>query len=232
MRHPRGRPEAVGTVTINGHRPTATTSSPQPRAPGPPINVRSALSGPKTLLISWGQPTDPGDTAIRYYEVVASPGGTTKRTDGTTTEVSFTLPVGVYTFTVTATNESFRASPPSDPSNPIRAVDVPGPPTGLHLRDNDGDRIASDWVAPLSDGGAPVATYRVVWSADNQTSHIVEGIPAGPQLFELWLCTTPLPSGLTETYTFRVAAVNEANFAGPYSAPVTISMGFPPPDTC
>ena len=108
----------------------------------------------------------------------------------------------------------------------VAAVTVPEAPTGLMLTAGDGV-LGASWTTPTNDGGSTITGYKVQWRSGDEDWN--------PETREITSTTTSGEiTGLTngETYTVRVAAVNEAG-TGAWSAeataiPVTPVPGLPP----
>lgn len=63
-----------------------------------------------------------------------------------------------YTFVVTATN-SAGTSPPSAPSEPLKAITYPDPPTGVSATDGELGQSTISWTPPIYDGDSPILVY-------------------------------------------------------------------------
>ena len=186
--------------------------------PGAPTAVVAEVGGNAAARVSWTPPASDGGAAITSYTVVSSPGGLTATVPGdalpgeTLQATVDGLTLGTsYTFTVTATNRR-GDGPPSAPSNPVTAVAVPDPPTGVTAGAGDGSATVS-WTAPADQGGGPVTSYRVV-----SAPGAVEVVVTAPD-------TTATVGGLDNatTYTFTVIATNAVGDSPPSepSNPVT-----------
>ena len=172
--------------------------------PGTPTAV-TATRGNAQATVAWTAPAANG-APITGYTVTASPGGST--CSWSSGPLSCTVPGltngTAYTFTVTATN-SVGTGPASAPSNQVTPATTPGAPTNT-VATAGNTQATVTWVAPGTDGGAPITGYTVT------------AIPGGKSC--AWdsgplTCTvTGLANGTG--YTFTVTARNGAG-TGPVS---------------
>jgi len=200
-------------VVDGGNRLRAVSTPP---LPGPPINV-SAAPGNMQAVVSWSPPTNNGSGPIIGYTVLASPGGATTTTSGTTTATITGLTNGTsYTFTVTATTAE-GTGPASGTSAPVTPAGSPAAPTSVNATPGNAQATVS-WSPPPSDGGSPITGYTVLASPGGATSTTTGA-------------TTATVSGLTNgiSYTFTVTAANAAG-SSPSSAPSAPITPIGPPD--
>jgi SpoIID/LytB domain protein len=177
-------------------------------APSAPRGV-TADRGDSRIDVTWQPPASDGGLGITRYEItwVSSTGAT-----GTveTTEVGYTmrnlLNGATYTVTVAAANEA-GTSPASDTASATAAA-TPSAPTTVTVDRGDG-RINVTWQPPASDGGRPVLSYIVTWTAPDGTTGSIETVGTSHTFDALTNGTT---------YTITVAAANEAG-TSPSSEP-------------
>ncbi len=166
--------------------------------PGPPI-APTATAAFQSATVSWTAPFSNGGSPILTYTVTSTPDGKTCTTNGALFCTVTGLTTGVtYTFTVYATNSDGQGSD-SPSSNAVIMPTTPGAPRNVTGAPTD-KAIAVSWLAPMSDGGAPITAYTV--QAYNGVT------PSGT-------CTTTgafscTVTGLTNgtMYTFTVVATN------------------------
>jgi hypothetical protein len=173
--------------------------------PGAPTDVM-ANADASGITVTWTAPDD-GGSPITGYTVTSSPAGLTTTVTTTTATFSDAIVGTDYTFTVVATN-AVGDGPASDPSNDVTiapAMTVPGAPTGVTARVQNGDVLVS-WTAPADDGNSAITGYTVVSS------------PAGASVSAA--DTSVQVSGLVAgtAYTFTVTATNAVG-TGPASDP-------------
>ena len=196
---------ATYTVTVTATNQAGPSSHSEPAshrpgtAPGAPRDVTTAR-GDGRIEASWHPPSNDGGLGITGYTItwVSSTGAT-----GTieTTEAHYTLQNllngATYTITVTATNAA-GSSPATSPESATPAA-TPSAPATVTVDRGDG-RIGVTWQPPTIDGGRPVLSYTVTWTAPDgttgsadttATSHTFEGLANGT------------------TYTITVTAANE-----------------------
>ena len=176
--------------------------------PSAPLGVQ-VTPQPGAITASWQAPSDPGIRKVTGYLVVAS--DASRRQDPSSCEwrsgplqctVDGLTNGDSYRVQVTARNiGGLGFSSPS--SSPVIPATVPGAPLDVTAVAGNGSALVS-WAPPSSDGGLPVASYRV-------TAHDLTTAARGGETCA-WVsgpltCTV---SGLTngDRYTFSVAASN------------------------
>jgi len=172
--------------------------------PDAPTNV-AAAAGNGQATVSWTAPAFNGGSAVTGYNVTGYVAGVAQATTTvgavTQTTMSGLTNATTYTFRVAAKNEAGTGaeSAASSPVTP-RAV-APGVPTNVAATIAAGQATVS-WVAPAYNGGSPITGYDV--------TRYVGGVAYGTS--SVGAVTQTTVSGLTSgtTYTFRVAAKNEA----------------------
>ena len=191
------------TVTAINNVGSSTHSSPSSLRPGTiptaPVAI-SATRGDGVVEISWSPPLNDGGLPISAYAIdwVSSTGATgTIETTGTGYTMRNLLNGATYTVTVSAVNEA-GTSPAggSASATPAAAPSAPGAVTA----DRGDGRIDVTWQPPAADGGKPVLSYTVSWSAPDGTAGSADTT-----------ATTHTFDGLTNgtTYTVTVVATNE-----------------------
>jgi len=163
------------------------------------------VRGDAQVTVSWAAPASNGGSAITAYTVTSNPGNVTAGTSGATTVVVPGLTNGTaYTFTVSATNMN-GPGPSSAPSAAVTPSTIPGAPT-LVTGVRGAGSVQLSWVAPASNGGAPITLYTATSS------------PGGMVTTSATANVTV--NGLTNgaPYTFTVTATTVAGI-GPASVP-------------
>ena len=197
------------TVTATNRVGTSAHSEPAERRPGTAPSAPREVTvthGDTRIEASWQPPSDDGGLGIAGYEItwVSSTGAT-----GTieTAETSYTLQNllngATYTIGVTARNEAGTSPASSEASASPGAA--PDAPTAVAVDRGDG-RIDVTWQPPASDGGRPVLSYVVTWTAPDGTTGATETVRTS-HTFEA------LTNGAT--YTVTVAANNELGASSP-----------------
>ena len=190
--------------------------------PTPPTSV-SASAGNATATVTWQPPTSDGGSAITAYTVTpyaAGTPGTAQTVNGSTLNATFNgLSNGVsYVFKVVATNAVGNSDPPAA-SNAVTPATAPGPPTNVQATAGDTQADVT-WVAPSSDGGAPITVYTVTaYSGGTAQASVTVNAPS----------TSRTINGLTNgtPYTFQVTATNSAGTGAPGVSAVTTPMRTP-----
>lgn len=177
------------------------------RLAGTPLTVPSqprsvtGVAGNRSVTVSWLPPESDGGAPVDGYQVTANPGNITH----TVTEAASTfeqLDNGTaYTFTVKA--HSYSGWGPESAATVVTPRTLPSEPRSVTAAPGD-ESAAVTWLAPLSDGGAPVDSYTVTSTPGDRTC-TSDGLT----------CTV---TGLTNgsSYQFRVKARNAAG-EGPAS---------------
>ena len=153
----------VVVTTSWGTSEVAPLAIQQPDPPGPPRSPTAvAISG--GVKVSWTAPSSDGGDPITSYTVTLSPGGQTCTTTALTCAVTGLAPGTTVSGTVTATN-SMGTSAPSTATGAVTTPNVPDAPTAVGGTPGP-SRLLATWTAPASDGGSPIASYRVCISTD------------------------------------------------------------------
>ncbi len=214
------------TVTVNALADTLgnteSTSHAHPQkltvtrvtAPGAATGV-TAVAGNGQASVSWQAPVSTGGAAVTGYTVTSSPGAKTCTTTSALgcTVTGLTNGTG-YTFTVTATNRA-GTGPASSPSAGVTPLGAPGAPTGVTAVAGNGQASVS-WLAPVSDGGAPITRYTVTSSPGARTCTTASGLSCA---------VTGLSNGTG--YTFTVTATNGAGTGVASAASATVTPDGP-----
>ena len=196
--------------------PVTTPTPPVGNPPSAPQSV-SVSSGPNEIVVNWLPPANNGGSPITGYTLTwtSSTGasGTIPTTD--TTRTLRNLANGAtYTISVTASNAAGTSPASSANATPLGA---PSGPRDVQLQRGDG-RLGVSWSPPTNDGGLPVESYTVYWTA-----------PDGATSFVSAQATQLVVAGLTNgsTYTVTVTATNRAGTSG-HSEPASHRPGTPP----
>ena len=190
------------TVTVRGR-------------PAPPSTPR-AVTGDRTVLLSWDAPANNG-AVITSYRVTDLSGTVGQTCQGTTCEIGGLTNNVAYRFTVTAQNEVGISDPslPSDEARPDATPSAPAAPTAVR---GDG-RLEVSWNPP-ENHGSPITEYQVEISPANEDGQVL--FTSGSTS----LRASRLRNG--QEYRFRVQAENLEGYSGwsELSTPV-IPAGLP-----
>lgn len=181
-----------------------------------------AQAGSLKATISWGLPTDAGDSEIESYTVTAldladpARGGQSATVATSPAELTGLAAGDTYQFTVVATNAS--GSGPAATSDPISifAARVPEPPVSVNATAGNGEASIT-FLPNNDDGGAPVTRFKVT---------AIDQINPGNGNQQVTGDQSPIVvPGLTngDPYTFVVQAANSVGLsqASAPSNPVT-----------
>ncbi len=187
--------------------------------PDAPTSV-TATAGIRTASLSWTVPNNNGSAISGYTVTVSSSNGGSLGTVGTISGTSCNITGltngGIYTFSVTATNEAGTST--AGLSNQITLANAPSQPSSVTA--TAGIRSASlSWTAPNNNGSA-ISGYTVTVSSSNGGSLGTVGTISG---------TSCNITGLTNggIYTFSVTATNGAGTSAAGTSN-TISLASPP----
>ena len=203
-----GNTYSVTVTAINGVG-SSSHSAPASHRPGTtptaPVDIR-AVRGDSTLEVSWTPPLNDGGLPIAGYVLdwVSSTGASGSiETTGTGYTMQNLRNGATYTITVSAVNEA--GTSPAGVAASATPAATPGTPVAVTADRGDG-RIDVTWQPPASDGGKPVLSYTVAWSAPDGTTGSTDTTATG-HTFE----------GLTNgtTYTVTVTATNEIGTSAP-----------------
>lgn len=201
----------------------------KPSAPKGPLVVSDVHATGCTL--EWAKPEDDGGVPIKEYVVEKMDTATGKwvrvgRSAGEKDPPGFDVtglnPGSEYMFRVSAVNEEGESEPLTTivgvvAKNPYEKPSKPGTP---EITDYDNQSISLKWIAPSSDGGAPIEKYIVEKKQKNkQPSEWEKAVDVSGNQFEVTI------SGLQEydEYQFRVVAVNKGG-ASPPSDPSNVQI--------
>ncbi len=189
--------------------------------PGAPTNV-AAAAGDATASVSWTAPTDTGGSPITGYTATGSATGqptvtcSTSAPDATKCELTKMTNGTQYSVTVTASNIK-GASVPSSP--PVLVTPVapapPGAPTKVSATQGVKGTLVVTWVAPASQGTAPITTYTAT-AADSKGKPLLTCKSTGVTPPATTCNLTNAVSGTT--YSITATATNSVG-TGPASAP-------------
>jgi titin len=185
-----------------------------------PTNATATANNIGGVVVSWTAPTDNGGAAITDYTVQSCVGGTctsfahSPASIATSQTVTGLTKGTAYTFKVAAvnaagtslfTNAAAAATPRAVTGEPTDLVGVPG-----------NTQVALTWRAPVATNGSAISNY-IVQSCISTTCSVVarEASTTASQT------VTSLVNGTT--YTFKVAAVNEAG-----TSSYVTSLGYTP----
>lgn len=208
-----GSSYSVTVTSVNGLG-SSSPSAPAHHRPGTiptaPAGV-GATRGDGTIEVSWVPPLNDGGLPISGYVLdwVSSTGaGGTIETPGTGYTMRNLLNGATYTIRVSAVNEA-GTSPAANSTSATPAA-APGSPAAVTVDRGDG-RLDVTWQPPADNGGKPVLSYTVGWTAPDGTTGSIETS-----------ATSHTFAGLTNgtTYTVTVTATNEigTSAAGPPAA--------------
>ena len=197
-----GNTYSVTVTAINGFGSSTHSAAASHRpgtAPTTPVGI-SAARGDGIVEVSWTPPLNDGGLPITGYVIdwVSSSGASGSiETTGTGYTMQNLLNGATYTITVSAVNEA--GTSPAGGSASATPAATPGAPTTVTVDRGDG-RIDVTWQPPASDGGKPVLSYTVTWSAPDGTTGSFETTATGHTF-----------DGLTNgtTYSVTVTATNE-----------------------
>ncbi len=167
---------AVDALRIR--RVSGDSQSPPPpppsTAPGPPRNLRFAMTDADSFQISWNPPSDDGGSPITDYGVAVQNVGSGDIAGWftTATSTSFDGVVGAtYTVEVWARNSQGSGSAQRAQITVPSTGDVPGPPRNLTLTRTGSDGVRIRWAPPADDGGSRIIRYSIsTWSPDGSTN--------------------------------------------------------------
>lgn len=180
-------------VTVGGADVTGQDFAVSATLPGAPTEV-TASAGNAQATVSFTAPTSDGGSSIISYKVTSTPGG--KTATGTSPITVKGLTNGkAYTFKVRATN-TIGTGPASSPSNSVTPLGPPKAPTGVTATAGNAQAEVS-FMAPSSDGGRPIISYKVTSSPGGKTATD----KAGP------ITVKGLTNGTA--YTFKVKATTD-----------------------
>ena len=212
---------ATYTISITasnaaGPSPATTTSATPRGVPSGPRSI-SVTPGPNEIVVTWQPPADTGGTPITGYTITwaSSTGASgTIGTTGTTHPLRNLDNGATYTIDVTATNAAGTSPPATASATPLGA---PSAPRDVRVQRGDG-RLDVSWSPPANDGGLPLESYTVHWTAPGG---VANSAPAQG--------TRHAIGGLTNgtAYTVTVTATSRAGTSA-HSEPAARRPGTPP----
>ncbi len=190
--------------------PSGTTTDEATR-PGNPTSLSATGTGPTTISLSWGPPTDDGGSPITLYEIniVRSDNGevavsTTVEPTVTSYMATGLTPSTSYAIQVVVRN--LKGTRSAYVSATTDAATAPAAPTSLTATASGQTTINLSWTAPTNTGGASITGYRIEVSP-NGTSNWTN-LQANTGLTSTSYSHTGLSAGTTRHY--RVSAINSA----------------------
>ena len=181
-----------------------------------PSSVK-AIAGLQSATVNWAPPTVAGAPitgyTVQYSKDSTFATGVTTLNAGTALSLQITglADATPYFFRVAALNEIGTGA--WSAAVPMSTFNVPGAPTSLKITGG-ASKATLTWVAPTSNGGAPITGYRIQYSTDATF--------ATQNILEVGAVTSAVISNLPSNvaYYARIAAVNDVGFSA-YSATAT-----------
>ncbi len=188
--------------------PSGTTTDEATR-PGDPTSLSATVTGPTTISLSWGHPTDDGGSPITLYEIniVRSDNGevavsTTVEPTVTSYMATGLTPSTLYAIQVAARNSKGRNG--ASISATTDAATAPAAPTSLTATASGQTTINLSWTAPTNTGGASITGYRIEVSPNGTSNWTNRQANTGSTATTY--AHTGLSAGTTRHY--RVSAIN------------------------
>lgn len=188
------------------------TIDPKPATQPGPITRLTAAPAAGRVSLAWMAPVDNGGNVITGYRIERTTDGTTwetviANTGATTLGMSLPAPPQVaYRYRVAAINAAgLGAYSDRSLAGPVAAFGVPSAPRSVTLVRSSNTQGVVTWIAPESNGGTPVTSYRVRTSPDGITWTTVVAATTSNR------ATISARSG-TATWV-QVAALNVAGFS-------------------
>ncbi|MFW9990806.1 MAG: SBBP repeat-containing protein [Candidatus Odinarchaeota archaeon] len=184
-------------------------------SPAPPGDVSVTVTADQQVLLAWGPPVTDGNSPVlsyRVYRSTTSGSGHSFRAEvsGTAYLDPAAAPGTPYYYMVTAVNglgESLYSAEVSATVPGAPPLTVPGAPADLACYAGAGFAYLI-WSAPASDGGSPVAGYRV-YRGTSSGNYLLLGLTTGTDFND-----TTVTGGIA--YYYAVTAVNAVG-ESPYS---------------
>lgn len=179
--------------------------------PSAPEDLGARLNA-SAVELDWKAPSSDGGRPITAYRIFRGSSVEDLNTiaavsgrERAYTDRNLTGP-GVYCYKVTAVN-SIGESPPAGPVE-LMVRTRPLPPRNLRAEAGDGS-VRLGWEAPVSDGGAPVESFRIYWSGGNGSGSLLVEVEEGVRSFSQANLANLV------TYSFEVTAVNTMGESDP-----------------
>jgi large repetitive protein len=195
-------PAGVGPASMVSNNAAPTTAPVAPTIVAATTSYVQQTAGNARATVNFKLPTN-GGGQIKNCTVTSNPGGITATGSGSPIVVSSLTNGTAYTFTVTASNK-IGTSPPSNASNSVTPLAVPGAPSIVAAETDNGEAKVS-FKAPASNGGSLITLYTVTSNSGHKASGTASPISV---------------KGLTKGtfYTFTVTATNKVGAGPPSSA--------------
>jgi Flp pilus assembly pilin Flp len=223
-----GRVKATNSVQASGPYASAGPLSvvgAAATAPTEPRNVAGATTASRgEVVVTWQVPASDGGSPLTSYLFQyattanancpsagsASWIGSTPVAAGNLTRTVTSLPTGGYCFRVSATNQAGLSSGYGTTPSVLQVtgIEAPSTPQTVTVNVSTREQASVQWVAPSTNGGAPVTLYNVEYVSTSNANCPANGWTVFDTAVGTSVIVTPLTGG---SYCFRVSATNSAS---------------------